>query len=58
VVCPCGHALSLHDYAGCSGERLRSCPCGRDKRAAFEAAIDTAGSISVYGPGRTPAVVA
>ncbi|WP_317994499.1 hypothetical protein [Vulcanimicrobium alpinum] len=40
VSCPCGHPLSNHDFEGCNGERLRRCPCPRDKHAALEAAVD------------------
>lgn len=41
VLCPCGHNLTLHDYAGCSGDRLRRCDCARDRHAALEAAVDS-----------------
>lgn len=41
VLCPCGHALTLHDYAGCAGDRLRRCSCERDRHHALEAAVDS-----------------
>jgi hypothetical protein len=48
VLCPCGHALALHDYAGCTGDRARTCGCGRDRHAALEAAIDCVKTTPVY----------
>jgi hypothetical protein len=39
VNCPCGHTLALHDGGGCAGERLRPCPCPRDRVAALDAAV-------------------
>jgi nitrogen regulatory protein PII-like uncharacterized protein len=50
VLCPCGHSLVLHDYTGCSGDRLRTCGCERDRHAALEAAVDSARTASVYTP--------
>jgi hypothetical protein len=47
VLCPCGHSLVHHDYAGCAGDRLRRCDCERNRHAALEAAVDTAR----LGPG-------
>ena len=41
VLCPCGHPLTHHDYAGCAGDRLRRCACTRDRYAALESAIDS-----------------
>jgi hypothetical protein len=48
VLCPCGHSLVLHDYTGCSGDRLRTCGCVNDRHAALEAAVDSARTASVY----------
>jgi hypothetical protein len=48
VLCPCGHSLALHDYTGCSGDRLRSCGCPRDRHAALEAAVDSVRTEPVY----------
>jgi hypothetical protein len=42
VSCPCGHTLALHDGGGCGGERLRPCPCKRDRTGALEAAVGAA----------------
>jgi hypothetical protein len=42
VLCPCGHSLVHHDYAGCAGDRLRRCDCERDRYTALEAAVATA----------------
>jgi hypothetical protein len=42
VLCPCGHALSRHDFEGCAGDRLRSCPCSYDRHEALESAVDLA----------------
>ena len=57
VLCPCGHSLARHDYAGCGGERLRKCPCERDRHAALEAAVDsvrtTPGVAALYGARST-----
>lgn len=39
VTCPCGHTLATHDAGGCCGERLRPCPCRRDRTGALEAAV-------------------
>ena len=49
VLCPCGHNLTLHDYAGCAGDRLRSCPCPHDRHAALESAVDNARTAPVFG---------
>ena len=49
VLCPCGHSLALHDYNGCSGDRLRSCRCERDRYAALEAAVDSVRTAPVFG---------
>lgn len=51
VLCPCGHSLVHHDYAGCAGDRLRRCDCERDRYAALEAAVDTARSGSSFPQG-------
>jgi hypothetical protein len=51
VLCPCGHSLVHHDYAGCAGDRLRRCDCERDRHAALEAAVDTARSSSAFTQG-------
>jgi hypothetical protein len=50
VVCPCGHNLSMHDFTGCAGERLRRCPCERDRHAALEAAVDSVRTTPAYNP--------
>ncbi len=50
VLCPCGHNLTQHDYAGCAGDRLRKCPCERDRHGALEAAVDSVRTNSVYVP--------
>ena len=49
VLCPCGHSLANHDYAGCSGDRLRSCTCVRDRYSALEAAVDSVRTEPVFG---------
>ncbi len=51
VLCPCGHNLTLHDYAGCSGDRLRRCGCERDRHAALEAAVESVRTASVIAGG-------
>jgi hypothetical protein len=51
VLCPCGHNLTLHDYAGCSGDRLRRCGCERDRHAALEAAVDSVRTTPVLSNG-------
>jgi hypothetical protein len=48
VLCPCGHSLAQHDYAGCAGDRLRRCTCERDRHAALEAAVDSVRTAPVY----------
>ncbi len=48
VLCPCGHALAEHDYAGCTGDRARPCGCSRDRYAALEAAVDSVRTAPVY----------
>jgi|GEM_PF-1974458 len=48
VLCPCGHSLANHDYAGCSN-RQRTCGCARDRHAALEAAVDSARTSPVFG---------
>jgi hypothetical protein len=53
VLCPCGHPLTLHDYAGCTGDRLRRCSCELDRHFALEAAVDSARTSPVYGEGLT-----
>jgi hypothetical protein len=42
VLCTCGHALAQHDYDGCAGDRLRSCPCARDRHGVVYAAVEAA----------------
>ena len=43
VICPCGHAISRHDYAGCVGEQFHpGCACQLTESAALNAAIDEA----------------
>ena len=49
VLCPCGHPLTNHDYAGCSGDRLRRCACARDRHSALEAAVDSVRTAPVFG---------
>jgi hypothetical protein len=51
VLCPCGHSLVHHDYAGCAGDRLRRCDCERDRYLALEAAVDTARATPVFQAG-------
>ncbi len=51
VLCPCGHNLTLHDYAGCSGDRLRRCGCERDRHAALEAAVDSVRTVPTLAAG-------
>ena len=48
VLCPCGHTLSLHEYAGCVGDRARPCGCARDRHGALEAAIDSVKTSPVF----------
>jgi len=38
--CTCGHALAVHDYDGCAGERLRACPCRRDRKGLLTGGFD------------------
>lgn len=57
VSCPCGHTLAMHDGGGCSGERLRPCPCKRDRSGALEAAVGAArtqplGDFAMFRTGR------
>jgi hypothetical protein len=40
VMCPCGHAMSSHDDAGCHGDRRHRCACPQTRIGALEAAID------------------
>jgi hypothetical protein len=49
VLCPCGHSLANHDYAGCAGDRLRVCGCPRDRHYALEAAVSSARTTPVFG---------
>ena len=49
VLCPCGHSLANHEYAGCSGDRLRTCACARDRYLALEAAVDSVRTEPVFG---------
>ena len=49
VLCPCGHVLTMHDYAGCAGDRLRRCSCERDRHQALEAAVDSVRTVTPYG---------
>ena len=49
VLCPCGHSLANHDYAGCSGDRNGRCRCSNDRHAALEAAVDNARTTPVFG---------
>jgi len=55
VLCPCGHSLANHDYAGCTGDRLRNCACSRDRHAALEAAVDSVRTAPVFGTGYSAA---
>ena len=48
VLCRCGHSLALHDYAGCAGDRLRTCTCLRDRHSALDAAVDGARTSPIY----------
>jgi hypothetical protein len=48
VLCPCGHSLALHEYTGCSGDRLRRCGCPLDRHAALEAAVDSVRTEPVF----------
>ncbi len=48
VLCPCGHALSQHDYAGCSGDRFGKCTCAMDRYLALEAAVDSVKTLPVF----------
>ena len=49
VLCPCSHSLAQHDYAGCTGDRLRPCACERPRHAALEAAVDSVRTSPVFG---------
>jgi hypothetical protein len=51
VLCPCGHTLANHDYAGCAGDRLRRCTCERDRYNALEAAVDNVRTTPVFTGG-------
>ncbi len=50
VLCPCGHSLTLHDFTGCAGDRLRRCECPLDRHGALDAAVDQARSAAPYRP--------
>ena len=50
VLCPCGHSLAHHDYAGCVGDRIRRCTCPRDGHGALEAAVESVRTAPVYVP--------
>lgn len=39
VLCPCGHPLTRHAEAGCTGERAQACACPYDADKALDAAI-------------------
>ena len=39
VLCPCGHALTRHAEAGCTGEKVHACACALNADEALEAAI-------------------
>jgi hypothetical protein len=49
VQCTCGHVLAQHDYDGCAGDRLRSCPCRRDRHGAVYAAVDAVRGANASG---------
>jgi hypothetical protein len=38
VLCPCGHAFSLHTNDGCQSTRFVPCKCKLDSEGAIEAA--------------------
>jgi hypothetical protein len=38
LVCPCGHASSLHTYGGCQSTRFVPCKCTLSAEGAIEAA--------------------
>lgn len=40
VLCPCGHAMTFHDWGGCRGDRFARCACVRTPQAALEAAVE------------------
>jgi len=50
VLCPCGHALSQHDYPGCEGDRFGKCACTKDRYLALEAAVDSVKTLPVFSP--------
>lgn len=50
VLCPCGHALSNHEYTGCAGDRVRRCECDLDRHASLEAAVDSARNTPLFTP--------
>ena len=54
VLCPCGHPLSQHDHAGCSGDRSGACRCARDRYFALEAAVDSVKTLPVYSTYNAP----
>jgi hypothetical protein len=55
VTCPCGHVLALHDYEGCTGDRLRGCRCERNRYLALEAAVDSVRSGGIFATGASAA---
>jgi hypothetical protein len=40
VLCPCGHALTSHDWEGCRGDRFAQCACVHSPQSALDAAIE------------------
>ncbi len=51
VLCPCGHAVSVHEPGGCRGDRVMRCPCRFSPVNAMEAAVDDARSSYVLDHG-------
>lgn len=39
ILCPCGHAIDMHDERGCGVGRYRPCDCRLDSTAVAEAAV-------------------
>jgi hypothetical protein len=42
ILCPCGHAMEVHDHTGCGGDRRLACACRRDRYVALNDAVSAA----------------
>jgi hypothetical protein len=48
VLCPCGHAIDVHEPGGCRGDRASRCACALTPIEAMDAAVDGARSSYVH----------